>query len=150
MQNESLWGRLHFFYVLSNAFSLFFIAFGSLTLVLVGYVVWHDITVWSKNLALIFFVSRTGERISLGIGMKVAHYFLVGFVLLFSGFVILIKRRRATRMGFFNFNTECRGRERHDATTKKRHPDLLESAKKLFEQIWNEQESISPEGVHAS
>ena len=125
-------------------------ALGFITLAWVGQLTWDDITVWGKNITLVFFGSRTGEKISLGIGMKVAHYFLAGFVLLFSGLVTLIKRRRATLMGFSDFNTERRGRERDDVTTKKRHPDLLESAIRLFEQIWNEQESISLKGVHIS
>lgn len=116
---------------------------GLITLIWVGLLTWNDITVWGKNITLVFFGSRTGENISLGIGMKVAHYFLVGSLFLFSGLVMFIQRRRAARMGFFEFNTECRGRERQDATLKKRHPDLLESATRLFEQIWNEQESIS-------
>lgn len=45
-------------------------------------------------------------------------------------------------IGSFDFNTECIGRERYDAGIKTRHPDLVESAIKLFEQIWNEPESI--------
>ena len=136
--------------MLTNLAILLLIFSGLVTLLWVGQLTWTDLTMWGKDITLIFFGSRTGESISLGIGMKVAHYFLVGFVLLFSGLVILIQRRRAARMGFFDFNTECRGRERDDATIKKRHPAFLESAIKLFEQIWNEQESISPKGVHAS
>ena len=46
-------------------------------------------------------------------------------------------------IGSFDFNTECIGRERFDAGIKTRHPDLVESATKLFEQIWNEPESVS-------
>ena len=45
-------------------------------------------------------------------------------------------------IGSFDFNTECIGRERYDAGIKTRHPDLVESAVELFEQIWNEPESI--------
>jgi hypothetical protein len=45
-------------------------------------------------------------------------------------------------MGSFDFNTECIGRERYDTGIKTRHPDLVESAVELFEQIWNEPESI--------
>jgi hypothetical protein len=48
-------------------------------------------------------------------------------------------------IGSFDFNTECIGRERYDAGIKTRHPDLVESAIKLFEQIWDEPESISLE-----
>lgn len=45
-------------------------------------------------------------------------------------------------IGSFDFNTECIGRERYDAGIKTRHPDLVRSAVELFEQIWNEAESI--------
>jgi len=48
-------------------------------------------------------------------------------------------------VGSFDFNTECIGRERYDAGIKTGHPDLVESAIELFEQIWKEPESISLE-----
>ncbi len=48
-------------------------------------------------------------------------------------------------IGSFDFNTECLGRERYDAGIKTRNPDLVESAVELFEQIWNESESVSLE-----
>ena len=54
-------------------------------------------------------------------------------------------RRGLLVVGSFDFNTECIGKERYDAGIKTRHPDLVESAIKLFEQIWNEPESISLE-----
>jgi hypothetical protein len=46
-------------------------------------------------------------------------------------------------IGSFDFNTECIGKERYDAGIKTSHPDLVKSAFELFEQIWNEPESIS-------
>jgi hypothetical protein len=46
-------------------------------------------------------------------------------------------------IGSFDFNKDCIGKERFDAGIKTRHPDLVESATKLFEQIWNEPESVS-------
>ena len=45
-------------------------------------------------------------------------------------------------IGSFDFNTECIGRERYDAGIKTKNPDLVESARKLFEQIWKEPESL--------
>ena len=45
-------------------------------------------------------------------------------------------------IGSFDFNTECIGRERYDAGIKTKHHDLVRSAIELFEQIWNESESI--------
>lgn len=48
-------------------------------------------------------------------------------------------------IGSFDFNRDCIGLERYDAGIKTTHPDLVKSAIELFEQIWNEQESISLE-----
>jgi hypothetical protein len=79
---------------LSNVAGLFLIALGSTILVWVGWLTWYDITTWGKDLILIFFGSRTGETISLGIGMRVIYYFLIGLALLFSGLITLVRRRR--------------------------------------------------------
>lgn len=78
---------------LSKVASLFLIAFGSTILAWVGWLTWYDKTM-GKGLGLIFFGSRAGETISLGIGMKVIYYFLIGLALLLSGSVILLRRRR--------------------------------------------------------
>ena len=45
-------------------------------------------------------------------------------------------------LGSFDFNSECIGRERYDAGIRTRHPDLIEAAIHLFEEIWNDSESI--------
>jgi len=68
-------------------------AIGTCTLIWIGWLTWYDITTWSKSLALIFFGSRTGEAISLGIGMKVIHYFLMGVALFLSGVSMLFQKR---------------------------------------------------------
>lgn len=68
-------------------------AFGSAFLAWVGWLTWHDVTVWSKDFFLIFFGSRTGETISLGVDMKVIYYFLIGLTLLVLGVVISLLRR---------------------------------------------------------
>jgi len=80
--------------ILPNLAGLFLVAFGAITLVWVGQLVWNDITVWGKDIALIFLGSRTGENISLGIGMKVIHYFFIGLALLLPGLVMFLRRRR--------------------------------------------------------
>jgi len=82
-------------HLLSNLASLFLTAFGSTILAWVGWSTWYDITVWGKDIALIFFGSRTGEAISLGIGMKLIHYFLIGLALLLSGLLTFLRRRRS-------------------------------------------------------
>ncbi|MFB0559952.1 MAG: phospholipase D-like domain-containing protein [Candidatus Lokiarchaeia archaeon] len=56
-----------------------------------------------------------------------------------------VTRRGFLLIGSFDFNTEGMGSERYDAGIKTRHPDLVKSAIELFEQIWNEPESISLE-----
>ena len=52
------------------------------------------------------------------------------------------KSRGLLIIGSFDFNTECIGRERYDAGIKTKHPDLISPAIELFEQIWNEPESL--------
>jgi len=80
--------------LLSNLASLLLTAFGSLTLAWVGWLTWSDMTVWGKDAAAILFGSRTGEAISLGIGMKVIHYLLIGLALLLSGLFTFLRRKR--------------------------------------------------------
>ena len=69
-------------------------AFGSVILFWVGWLTWYDITTWGKSLALIFFGSRTGEVISLGIGMKLIYYLLIGSALFLSGIFTFFRKRR--------------------------------------------------------
>jgi len=75
-----------------GALSLILFAIAVLTLGWILWLVWYDITVWSKSLSLIFFGDRTGEAMSLGIGMRGIHYVLVGSAFLLLGLVL---RRRA-------------------------------------------------------
>ena len=72
---------------------LFLAAFGLIILAEVGLLTWYDMTMWGKDIALIFFGSRTGEAISLGIGMKVIYYFLISLALLISGLGKFLRRR---------------------------------------------------------
>ena len=75
---------------LAGLFSLFS---GSAILTWIGWLVWYDVSVWGKDITLIFLGSRTGELISLGIGMMAIHYFLIGLALSILGFVIFVRRR---------------------------------------------------------
>jgi hypothetical protein len=59
----------------------------------VSWLTWNDISVWSKDIGSIFFGSRTNEVISLGIGMTVIHYFLIGMSLLAAGVVLFMRNR---------------------------------------------------------
>jgi len=84
--------KVHFRRILSN-YWLFLVAFGSIILAWVGWLTWYDMTTWGKNLALVFFGSRTGEPCSLGIGMKIFDYFLIGLAFPLLGLFILLRRR---------------------------------------------------------
>jgi len=44
-------------------------------------------------------------------------------------------------IGSFDFNADCLALQRYDAGIKTGHPDLIESALKLFEEIWNDSSS---------
>jgi hypothetical protein len=68
---------------------------GSATIILawVGSLIWTDLTVWGKDIGAIFFGSRTGEAISLGIGMTVIHYFSLGMFLLAAGLALFLRNR---------------------------------------------------------
>jgi len=78
---------------LTNLTVLFLTVAGSIILLWVGQLAWHDITVWSKDISLIFLGSRTGENISLGIGITLIHYYLIGLALLLSAVVLLIRKK---------------------------------------------------------
>jgi hypothetical protein len=46
-------------------------------------------------------------------------------------------------IGSFDFNTECLGKERYDAGIHTRNPDLVKSAIKLFNEIWDDSSSVT-------
>ena len=81
--------------LLPNLASLFLTAFGSIILAWVGWLTWYDMTEWGKNIAIIFFGSRAGEAVSMGIGMKVIYHFLIGLASLLTGLLIFLRRRRS-------------------------------------------------------
>lgn len=80
---------------LPNLASLFLVAFGVAILAWVSWLTWSDITWWGKDIAIVLFGSRKGEAISLGIGMRVIHYLLIGLALLPAGLAIFLRRRIA-------------------------------------------------------
>lgn len=73
--------------------SLFLIFLGVILLAWVVWITWYDITTWNKNLTLIFFGSRKGEFMSLGIGMILIYYFIMSLALVFSGSTIFLLKR---------------------------------------------------------
>jgi hypothetical protein len=60
----------------------------------VGLITYYDATTWGKSLAQIFLDPRTGEAISLGIGMTVLYYFMLGLASTLVGIIVLLRRRR--------------------------------------------------------
>jgi hypothetical protein len=76
---------------------------GSSTLGWVGQLTWHDITVWSKDITRIFFSSRTAEHMfpTLGIDMRVIHYFLIGMTLLLGSVVLLRIHKCPHHFGYY-------------------------------------------------
>jgi hypothetical protein len=86
-----------FLRILSNSRLIGFIVLSSglFTLAWAFQLVWQDIVVWGKDLGLIFFGSRVGEAIGLGIGMSVVHYFFIGLTFLLIGLVVLLHKFRS-------------------------------------------------------
>ena len=88
-ETSGLLKELKIYFTLFNVVTISLIVVGSMTLYQVGFVMWKDLTVWGKDFSLIFFGSRAGESISLGIGLQLVHYYLIGILLLFSAIVLL-------------------------------------------------------------
>ena len=78
---------------LPQLFSVVLVASSSIVLVWTVGIIWKDITFWNKELGTILTGSRTGEAISLGIGMTVINYLLVGISLLIAGVVVFLRNR---------------------------------------------------------
>ena len=78
---------------LPNLASLLLTAIGSILLTEVAWVTFYDMTLWGKDIAVIFLGSRTGEAISLGIGIKIIHHFLIGLASFLSGMLTYLRRR---------------------------------------------------------
>jgi len=79
---------------LPNLASLLLLAIGTIILAQVTWITWYDITIWSKDITQIFLGSRTGEAISLGIGIRIIHYFLIGLALLLLGLFNFLRKQK--------------------------------------------------------
>ena len=71
-----------------NSIMLSMIFVGIAISIWVGQLVWTDITFYGKDLLTTLFGSRLGENISLGIGMTVFYYLVIGTMLPFSVMII--------------------------------------------------------------
>ena len=79
---------------LQKLIGLSFIISGVLALVWIGMLTWYEVSVWQKDLGFVLFTYRTGEPISLGIGMKVIHYFVIGSALLLVGTLTYLQKAK--------------------------------------------------------
>lgn len=75
----------------SRKITLSLIGAGTLLLIWMALIIWGDIVDWNKDIGTIFFGSRIGEDISLGIGMTIFNYFLVSIALIGAGVVLFIR-----------------------------------------------------------
>ena len=93
--HESKKGVTPYAFSLSNLICLLLMTLGSITLVWVGQLTLYDMTTWGKDINRIFFSSRTAEYMfpTLGIDMRVIHYFLIGLTLLLAGLAMFLRRR---------------------------------------------------------
>lgn len=95
MLDKSLPEKRRLSRLLPNLPGLIFTTLGAVTLAWVGQLTLHDITVWGKDIGRIFFSSRTAEYMfpTLGIDMRVIHYFVLGLGLFLSGTLFFLRRR---------------------------------------------------------
>jgi len=93
MSKESLLSKFDFVRSMPQIIVLTLFASAALVLAWVGWLTWTDISAWNKDIGTVFFGSRTGEAISLGIGMAIIHYFLIGASLLAAGVVLFLRNR---------------------------------------------------------
>ena len=70
------------------------ISIGLLLLIIVGVVIWTDITIWQKELTVIFFENRTNQIIGLGIGLQLIHYYISSVILIAMGLSIFTLRNK--------------------------------------------------------
>jgi len=93
MSTDSLLSKFDFLRSMPNLimFSLFVV--GALVMVWVGSLTINDVTVWNKDIGTIMFGSRTGEAISLGIGMTLINYVFVGLAFFGAGAALFVRTR---------------------------------------------------------
>ena len=93
MPKKFHFSKLGFYRLFPNIIVLSLVASAALILAWVSWLTWADMTEWGKDLGSIFFGSRASEPLSLGIGLTVMHYFLIGLSLLATGLVLLSRNR---------------------------------------------------------
>lgn len=91
MPIQAILSKLRISSLMPHIIELSLIGAGVLVLAWVGSLMWTDMTQWGKDIGAIFFGSRTGEGISLGIGMTVFNYFLISMALIGTGVVLFLR-----------------------------------------------------------
>jgi hypothetical protein len=91
MPSESTLSKMRLTRLMPHIIELSLICAGLILLAWVSSLVWTDISYWAKDIGTIFFGSRTGENISLGIGMTVFNYFLISIALIGTGGVLFLR-----------------------------------------------------------
>ena len=97
MPSESILSKLRLTHLMPHIIEVSFIGAGLILLAWVSSLVWTDISYWVKDIGTIFFGSRTGENISLGIGMTVFNYFLISVALIGTGVVLFLRNHLLVR-----------------------------------------------------
>lgn len=73
--------------------NILFAFIGFAIMAFIVWVTWVDITVWHKDLAMIFFEPRTTELLGLGIGLRLIHYLVLALAFfIFYAFGLLTKK----------------------------------------------------------
>ena len=83
-----------------NLVGFFLSALGFIVLATVACITIQEMVSWHSDIFLIFFSSRPGEAVSLGIGLKIVHYFLIGLVFLPWFGCISSKTKKSFRITF--------------------------------------------------
>ena len=68
-----------------NLVIITFLSIGLLLLCIVGFVIWNDVTVWQKDLTVIFFENRANQGIGLGFGLQLIYYYFSSIILIAAG-----------------------------------------------------------------
>jgi hypothetical protein len=70
------------------------LSIGLVLLYIVASVIWNDVTVWQKDLTVIFLENRTNQGIGLGLGLQLIYYYFSSIILIVTGLSILILKRK--------------------------------------------------------
>lgn len=93
MRTQSSLSKLGLSRLMPQLLVLSLVGVGVILMAWVSWLTWNDVSQWGKDIGSIFFGSRTGENISLGIGMTVFNYFLISVALIGAGGLLFLRNR---------------------------------------------------------